>query len=74
MKRICFLLLTTTLGWSQTWQWTGRTHGELEWATIETDNFRVHHHQGIEDIAKEGASIAEQALPTLLKQMNLLLN
>ena len=71
MKRICFLLLTTTLGWSQTWQWTGRTHGELEWATIETDNFRVHHHQGIEDIAKEGASIAEQALPTLLKQMNL---
>ena len=57
--------------WSQTWQWTGRTHGELDWTTIETTHFRIHHHQGIENIAKEGASMAEQMRPTLLQQMDL---
>ena len=54
-----------------TWQWTGRTHGELDWTTIETEHYRIHHHQGIEEIAREGASIAEQVRPVLLQQMNL---
>ena len=73
MKLFRILLLTTflSIGWAQTWQWTGRTHGELDWTTIETEHFRIHHHQGIENIAKEGASMAEQVRPTLLKQMNL---
>lgn len=65
------LLLILSIGWAQTWQWTGRTHGELEWTTIETEHFRIHHHQGIEDIAREGASMAEQVRSTLLKQMDL---
>ena len=52
-----FLLLTQ--GFSQTWAWSGRTHGELDWTTIETEHYRIHYHQGIENIAKEGASIAE---------------
>ena len=60
-----------TISWAQTWQWTGRTHGELDWTTIETEHFRIHHHQGIESIAVEGASLAEQVRPTLLKQMDL---
>ena len=54
-----------------TWQWTGRVHPELKWNTIQTENFNVHYHQGIEDIAKQGASIAEQVRPALLTQMDL---
>jgi len=69
--KIIFLATFLSIGWAQTWQWTGRTHGELEWTTIETEHFRIHHHQGIEDIAKEGASMAEQVRSTLLKQMGL---
>jgi len=65
------LLIFLSFSWAQTWQWTGRTHGELNWTTIETENFRIHHHQGIESIAKEGASLAEQVRPFLLKQMDL---
>lgn len=70
-KYIAVLMILFSVTYGQTWQWTGRTHGELEWTTIQTDNFRIHHHQGIENIAREGASIAEQVLPTLLNQMNL---
>ncbi|HIB74116.1 MAG TPA: hypothetical protein EYO50_09385, partial [Candidatus Marinimicrobia bacterium] len=70
IKTVIFLLLLTE-GFSQTWYWTGRTHGELDWSTIETEHYRVHYHQGIEKIAKEGASIAEQVRPILLKQMDL---
>jgi len=54
-----------------TWQWTGRGHPELKWSTITTKNFNVHYHQGIEDIAKQGASIAEQVRPILMKQVGL---
>ena len=38
---------------------------------MSTEHFYVHFHQGIEDIAREGASIAEQVRPTLLRQMGL---
>ncbi|MCH7611973.1 MAG: hypothetical protein IIB45_01285 [Candidatus Marinimicrobia bacterium] len=70
VKRI-ILLTIVSFSWAQTWQWTGRTHGELDWTTIETKHFRIHHHQGIESIALEGASMAEQVRPLLLKQMDL---
>ncbi|MFQ6677317.1 MAG: hypothetical protein ACE5D0_03260 [Fidelibacterota bacterium] len=69
-NHIVFLFLIS-FSWGQTWQWTGRTHGELNWSTIETEHFRIHYHQGIEEIAREGVSIAEQVRPTLLKQMDL---
>ena len=48
-KLVCLFFISTI--WPQTWQWTGRTHGELDWTTIETEHFRIHHHQGIENIA-----------------------
>ena len=71
MKTISTLILFSSLGWGLTWMMSGRIHAELDWTTMETENFRVHYHQGIEDIAKEGASISEQVLPTLLQQMDL---
>ena len=75
MKKIVTVLLglvvTVCAQAPLTWQWTGRTHGELDWTTIETEHYRIHHHQGIEEIAREGASIAEQVRPVLLQQMNL---
>ena len=51
--------------------WNNRTHGELNWTTIETENFNVHYHQGLREIAVRGASIAEQIRPTLMRQVGL---
>ena len=71
IKKLILFFFITSIGYSQTWAWTNRTHGELVWNTITTKNFRIHYHNGIEQIAKEGASISEQALPILLEQMDL---
>ena len=71
IKKLILFFFITSIGDSQTWAWTNRTHGELVWNTITTKNFRIHYHNGIEQIAKEGASISEQALPILLEQMDL---
>ena len=70
IRSVLFLLISSII-YGQTWAWTYRTHGELVWNTITTENFRIHYHDGIQSIAKEGASISEQALPILLEQMNL---
>ncbi|MCH8327530.1 MAG: PD40 domain-containing protein, partial [Candidatus Marinimicrobia bacterium] len=49
--------------------WNGRTHPELEWQVISTENFRVHYHQGLDSDALEAAAIAEAAFPQLLEQL-----
>ena len=54
-----------------TWSWTGRVHPELIWYTISTENFNIHYHSGIEEIARHGATISENVLPKLLEQMEL---
>ena len=54
-----------------TWGMSGRVHSELDWNTIKTENFNVHYHSEIEQIAKAGANIAEQVLPTLLEQLDM---
>ena len=53
------------------WVMSGQTHPELDWETIGTEHFRVHYHQGLEDIALKGATIAEQVYPILLAQMGI---
>ncbi|MCH7575355.1 MAG: PD40 domain-containing protein [Candidatus Marinimicrobia bacterium] len=63
------LLLTPLLGQSR-WMWNGRTHPELRWSVIATENFRVHFHQGLESDAVEAAAIAEAAFPRLLEQLD----
>lgn len=70
-KIIVSALLYTALLAQSTWMWSGRVHPELKWTTLSTEHFNVHYHQGIEKIARRGASIAEQVWPTLLKQMEL---
>jgi len=50
---------------------TGQVHAELSWKTIQTEHYRVHYHNGIEAIAQQGASIAEQVYPTLIKQVGI---
>ena len=71
IKKLLLFFFIISIGYSQTWAWTNRTHGELVWNTITTKNFRIHYHNGIEQIAKEGASISEQVLPILLEQIHL---
>ncbi|MBT3217303.1 MAG: BamA/TamA family outer membrane protein [Candidatus Marinimicrobia bacterium] len=65
------LFVTVHLGAQGPWQLTGRSHSELDWFTLETDHYNVHYHNGIEDIAERGASIAEQVWPLLLEQLDM---
>ena len=50
---------------------SNRTHPELEWETIKTQNFNVHFHNGLYDIALKGANIAEKIRGTLMDQVGL---
>ncbi len=71
MKKLLIILsLFTVISAQSTSAWSGRVHPELKWKTISTKHFNVHYHQGIEDIAKEGALLAEHYRPTLLAQMD----
>ncbi len=71
-KIILFIILYySSLPAQGTWMMTNRVHPELKWSTISTKHFNIHYHQGIEEIAKEGAIIAEYVRPTLLAQMDL---
>ena len=71
-KIILFIILCySSLPAQSTWMMTNRVHPELKWSTISTKHFNIHYHQGIEEIAKEGAIIAEYVRPTLLAQMDL---
>ena len=72
MKNLPFLILTLfAIGSAQnTALFSGRAHPELRWQTISTKHFNVHYHQGIEEIANEGAILAEHYRPTLLVQMD----
>ena len=72
MKNLPFLILTLfAIGSAQnTAMFSGRAHPELRWQTISTKHFNVHYHQGIEEIANEGAILAEHYRPTLLVQMD----
>ena len=65
------IFLSNILMATGAWMFTGRTHPELKWHTIETDHFDIHYHEEIRDIAVKGASISEQIRPALLKQMGL---
>ncbi len=70
-KALVSVLFFSALFSQSTWMWSGRVHPELKWTTLSTEHFNVHYHQGIEKIARKGASIAEQVWPILLKQMEL---
>ena len=75
MKVRTFLMLSflvcSIINAMGTWIFNNRPHGELKWNTIQTENFDVHYHEGIRDIAVRGASMAEQIRPILMQQMGL---
>jgi len=64
-------ILCAFLNGMGTWIFNNRSHGELKWSTIKTENFDVHYHNDIRDIAVRGASMAEQIRPVLMKQMGI---
>lgn len=71
MKKIFIILsLFAVINGQSTWAYSNRVHPELKWQTISTKHFNVHYHQGIEDIANKGATLAEHYRPTLLAQMD----
>lgn len=71
IKKISFfmLILLQVANAQNTAMFSGRAHPELKWKTISTENFNVHYHQGIEEIANKGAILAEHYRPTLLLEM-----
>ena len=50
---------------------SNRTHPELKWETIKTENFNIHYHSDIYEIAIKGANIAEKVRPILMEQVGL---
>ena len=58
-KILLLILFFTTINAQSTWSMSGRVHPELKWETISTAHFNIHFHQGIEDIAKDGAALAK---------------
>lgn len=72
MKKMIILVMTLNSVWATgAWMMSGRVHPELEWKTIKSEHFNIHYHNGIEKIAQQGASIAEQVRPTLMEQVGL---
>ncbi len=51
--------------------WNSRTHPELKWQVISTDHFNIYYHQGLEDVARRGATIAEQVYQPIMDQLEL---
>lgn len=71
-KRILYLYLLINFIYSQgAWMMSNRTHPELTWKTIKTENFNIHFHEGLYDISLKGANIAEKIRSTLMKQVGL---
>ena len=68
---ISSFILCAFLNGMGTWIFNNRSHGELKWSTIQTENFDVHYHNDIRDMAIRGASMAEQIRPVLMKQMGI---
>ena len=68
---VFFALVSAEKDYGITWAMSGRVHSELKWYTIKTENFNVHYHKEIEEIAKIGANISEEVLPPLLKQLDM---
>ncbi len=66
---ISIFILVNSLNAQNMWMWNQRTHPELTWQTLETKHFKIHYHQGIEEIALKGAKIAEQAYQPTLDQL-----
>ena len=74
IKKIIFIQICISYSFIQAtgaWMWSNRSHGELVWKTISTENFNIHYHEGIYDIAIQGASMAEQVRPVLMQQMGI---
>ena len=53
------------------WMISGRTHPELIWKTYKTENFNIHYHKSIKNIAYKGAYIAESVRESLMNQLNI---
>ena len=69
---ITLIFIIINFSFSQgAWMFSNRTHPELEWETIKTENFNIHYHNDIYEIAIKGANIAEKVRPILMEQVGL---
>ena len=76
MKPIKIIIINTLLSFTiisatGAWMMNQRTHGEIKWKTLKTENFDIHYYEKIEKIAHQGATIAEQIRPVLMEQMGI---
>ena len=71
IKKLIIILLINIIYSQGGWMISNRTHPELIWKTVKTKNFNIHFHNGLYDIALQGANIAEKIRPILMKQVGL---
>ena len=62
MIRFYYIFILLSFSISQVDYLNWYNHPELEWKTIETENFIIHFHNGTERSAREAAYIAEHVL------------
>ena len=63
-KIVLYFFLLMNIIYSQgAWMVSNRTHPELSWETIKTENFNIHFHDDLYDIALKGANMAEKLRP-----------
>jgi hypothetical protein len=68
------LILLSALSFLQAqsfWVWNFRTHPELRWQVISSDHFNIYYHQGLEEVAQRGVTIAEQVYQPIMDQLYL---
>ncbi len=68
---LALIFIFSTLQGQSFWAWNMRTHPELDWQVITTDHFNIYYHQGLEDVARRGAAIAEQVYQPIMDQLDL---
>ncbi|UCH61664.1 MAG: PD40 domain-containing protein [Fidelibacterota bacterium] len=66
---LALILFFSTLQGQGFWVWNLRTHAELDWQAITTEHFNIYYHQGLEDVAWRGATIAEQIYQPVMDQL-----
>ncbi|MBA7610176.1 MAG: hypothetical protein GH143_07880 [Calditrichaeota bacterium] len=66
---LALIFIFSTLQGQGFWAWNLRTHPELDWQVITTKHFNIYYHQGLEEVARRGAAIAEQVYQPIMDQL-----
>jgi hypothetical protein len=67
---LCFVLSLGNLSEARFSYMNQENHAELHWKTLESAHFRLHYHQGLEEMAKVALSVSEQIYEPVCQQLD----